>query len=186
MRKDRRAKAVIIFSTVILFFALVAFIVLLIPRINTLKEISSEVAKKKMEYEVGLYRVSLSQKAVDTIAQAKQESDLLGIAIPQSPKADEAIIEVSAAAKQSGLDITSAEVIKAKEGILSISFGTRGNYDNTIGFLGKLKNNLRPVKIVDMVLTKTSDDKINASYNLDFPYLYQAAKSPVATQQVVE
>lgn len=186
MNMEKKGKIVIIFSTVILFFALFAFILFLIPSINRLKEVSTEVAKKQAEYEAGLLRVMMAQKAVDTITQAKQESALLGVAIPESPRAEEAMIQMNSSASSSGLKVISAEVIKANEGILSISFSTKGNYDNTISFISKIKSNLRPTKIVDLTMTKDGSDEINANFNLEFPYLYQSTKSPVASQVVVE
>ncbi len=186
MKVEDKGKIVIIFSSAMLLIALFVLILFLIPRINQIKTLATEIANKQAEYEVGLLRVSLAQKAVDTITQAKKESDLLGVAIPESPRAEEAILQVSTSASSSGLQVTSAEVIKASEGILSITVSTRGSYDNTISFVSKLKNNLRPVKLVDLTMTKDGDDVINANFNLELPYLYQVTKSPVSSQVVVE
>jgi Tfp pilus assembly protein PilO len=181
MKPTDKGKLTIIFSTLVLFVALFVFILFLIPKVNQLKSVSDDVAKKKMEYESGLLRVMLAQKAVDIIAQAKKESALLGIAIPDSPQAEDAILQLSSSASQAGLKVISAEVVKSSEGVLSIAFSTRGSYEQTVDFVSKLKTNLRPTKIVELNMTKSSDN-IDTNFNLEFPYLYSSSQTPVASQ----
>ena len=184
MKTTDKGKMTIIFSTLILFVAIFVFILFLIPKINQLKTVTGDVATKKSQYEAGILRVMLAQKAVDVISSAKKESDLLGIAIPESPQAEDAMRQLSTSANQAGLQVVSAEVVKSSEGILSISFSTRGSYEKTVDFVSKIKSNLRPTKIVELNMTRDGNDNINATFNLELPYLYISTKTPVATQVV--
>lgn len=171
----------IIFSTFILFVALFVFILFLVPKLNNIKSLANDVQQKKVEYELGLLRVSEAERAKDLIAQSKSEGDRISVALPFSAKAEDAILQLSSAATDSGLSVTSAEVVAIKDGILSVAFSTHGTFENTIGVLDRLKKNLRPIKIVQLDLIRDGEGQISADYSLEFPYLYQPAPSPQAS-----
>jgi len=181
MQTGDQGKFTIIFATFILFVALFVLILFLIPKINNIKDLSNQVAQKRAEYEMGLIRVAEAQKASDVIKQAKAESDLLSVALPDAPRAEDAIVSLSKAASDAGLQITSAEVINAQEGVLAVSLSTRGTFENTVSFLDKLKRNLRPTKIVELNFISNDGGEINADYSLEFPYLYKTTPIPSAT-----
>lgn len=181
MQTSDQGKFTIIFATFILFVALFVLILFLIPKINNIKDLSNQVAQKRAEYEMGLIRVAEAQKASEVIKQAKAESDLLSVALPDAPRAEDAIVALSKAASDAGIQVTSAEVVSAEDGILAVSFSSRGTFENTVNYLDKLKKNLRPTKIVELNFTSSDGGEINADYSLEFPYLFKSSPTPSAT-----
>jgi Tfp pilus assembly protein PilO len=178
---EKKTKLAITLSTILLFVALVVLILYLIPRVSQLKLLSHQVESKRVEYESGKLKIQNAEALQSMLGQYKKEAELLGIALPGKSKAEDALVELSEAAKGSGLEIVSADVSDEK-GSLLVDLSTKGTYENQVGFLDKLKNNLRPIKVVEIEMTKI-DDKIVTNLKLNFPYFSSLAESNSQTNQ---
>jgi len=171
---DKKSKSAIIFATILLFVALVVLILYLLPKISQLKTLSNQVESKKIEYETGKLRIDNIAALNEMVGQYKRQAELLGIALPSSGRAEDALLELSSAASDSNLQVISAEVNPEGKGSLQVSISTRGTFENSVGFINKLKSNLRPIKVLDLSMNK-SDDEIITSLDLNFPFFVEVS-----------
>jgi Tfp pilus assembly protein PilO len=178
---EKKTKLAITFSTIILFVALFVLILYLIPKINQLKTLSNQVESKKVEYESGKLKIANADILKSMLGQYKKEADILGIALPSTAKAEDALVELSEATRLSGIELVSADVSNQK-GAVQVEIETKGTFENQVNFIDKLKSNLRPIKVVEINMSK-QDNTILGSFKLNFPYFTsvnstQATKTP--------
>lgn len=178
---EKKTKLAITLSTILLFVALVVLILYLIPRVSQLKLLSNQVESKRIEYESGKLKIQNAEALQSMLGQYKKEAELLGIALPGSSKAEDALVELSDAARSVNLEIISADVSDEK-GNLQVDFSIKGTYENQVSFLDRLKNNLRPIKVIEIEMAKI-DDNIVANLKLNFPYFSSLADSSLPTNQ---
>lgn len=181
---EKKTKLAITLSTILLFVALVVLILYLIPKVSQLKLLSNQVESKRVEYESGKLKIQNAELLQSMLGQYKKEAELLGIALPGSSKAEDALVELSEAARSVNLEIMSADVSDEK-GSLQVDFSTKGTYENQVNLLDKLKNNLRPVKVIEIEMAKT-DGNIVANLKLSFPYFSSLNNSSPSTNQNVK
>lgn len=177
---EKQNKIALVFATIILFVALVVLILVVIPKVSQLKDLSNQVESKKIEYDVGKIKVENASALASMISQYQIQAQTLGIALPSSGKAEDALVEISAASGAAGLRITSAEEQTDNKGNLQVNLSTKGSYGSSVNFFGKLRDNLRPVKILNMSMTKVDND-ITTDFTLVFPFFVQPS---ISTTQV--
>jgi len=173
---QEKSKFGILLSTVLFFIALVVLILFLIPRVSNLKILSNQVEAKRVEYETGKIKVMNAEDLKKYIEQSKGEANLLGVALPANSSAEDALLSLTAAAAAADLRVSGVEVQDDEKGNLLVSLSTRGTFENSVSLLDKLKNNLRPTKIVDFQMTKTDDDVLT-NLSLNLPYYTDSASS---------
>lgn len=176
---ESKKKISLVFATILLFAALVVLILYVIPKINQLKELSKQVQSKQIEYETGKAKVENATTLSSLISQYKQQANLLGVALPSTSKAEDALVELSSTADASGVSITSADVQSDNKGSLQVNLSIRGGYQSSVTFLGKLKDNIRPIKVINMTMTKVDND-ILTDFTLVFPY-FSSGTTPSAS-----
>jgi len=170
-------------SVVALLVALLLVIFYIVPKTSEIKTKSSEVIVKQQELELGKQKVEAIKTAVKLIATAKKEVDALDVSIPQTPSADEALVQIQAMASGSETTISEATVGSASDGFQEVTATISGSYTNLLSFLEKMQNNLRPVKVssFNVLFDKESGD-ITMSLSLSFPYLEPVQEEQATTE----
>jgi len=166
---ERQHKIALFLSSILLFIALFVLILFVIPKLSQLRELSNRVQDKKIEYQQGVSDIQSIASLTGLINQYKQQADALKVALPASSEAEDALSQLDAICRISNLAITSADVQSDEKGNLIVDLSTKGSYESTISLLGKLKDNLRPVKISSLSMTK-ADGEILSDFSLDFLY----------------
>lgn len=176
-------------SVLSLLVALLLVIFFIVPKTSEIQAKSSEVLNKKQELELGKQKVAAIREAVKLISSAKREVDTLNVSVPQTPSADEALVQIQEMASKSETTISEATVGSASEGYQELTATISGSYPNLLSFLEKMQNNLRPVKLTSFnVLYNEESGDIIMSVNLLFPYLgpTEAEQSETATNATTE
>lgn len=163
-----------------LLLSLLAVIFLIVPHVSTLKNLSQKVAAKEQELTLGREKVQAIRNASILIKSAQRDIQLLGVAIPEKEKADEALVQVTSAASSAGISVQSAVISPSVNSAVSLTVSASGSYENTVSFIANLEKNLRPVKISDYSLASSSSGQISSTFTISFPYL-SAQPSPTAT-----
>lgn len=162
-------------SILSLFVALLLVIFFIVPKTSEIQAKSSEVLSKTQELELGKQKVVAIREAVKLIATAKKEVGTLDVSIPQTPSADEALVQIQEMSSKSETTISEATVGSSAEGYQDLTATISGSYPNLLSFLEKIQNNLRPIKIdtLNMSVNEESGD-ITMSLGMKFPYLEPA------------
>jgi flagellar biogenesis protein FliO len=168
-------------SILSLFIALLLVIFFIVPKTSEIQAKSSEVLSKSQELELGKQKVVAIREAVKLIATAKKEVAALDVSIPQTPSADEALVQIQEMSSKSETTISEATVGSAAEGYQDLTATISGSYPNLLSFLEKIQNNLRPIKVdnLNMSINEESGD-ITMSLSMKFPYLEPAQEDEVA------
>lgn len=158
-------------------FLLIIFVVT--PRVRQLWDLSSQAKGKGEQIALKQQEVESVKEASVLVKGAKQEVEMLQIAVPDKEKAEEALAQLSSATAAAGLKMTSVGLHGAQDGFVKISMSVFGPFDKFIGLMGNLESNLRPIKIDDYTVTSSEDSSdVSASLNLLFPYLPQTSPTP--------
>ena len=164
-------------SILALLVAVLLVIFLIVPKTSEIQGKSSEVLSKKQELELGQQKIAAIREAVKLIASAKKEVNALNVSVPQTPSADEALVQIQEMASKSETTIAEATVGSASEGYQELTATISGSYPNLLLFLEKMQNNLRPVKLTSLnVLYNEESGDITMSLSLLFPYLESVSK----------
>jgi Tfp pilus assembly protein PilO len=184
MQKSNQLTILIVLLSLLLSFLGIVFVI--IPQISTLKDLANKATAKQSELTAGRAEVAAIKEAAQLIKSAASDITLLGVAVPDGAKADEALVQVTQAATQAGLSVKSVSVSQAADGYVGFSVSTEGAYDQTITFIGNLEKSLRPAGIVDYNLSQTDKaSTISATFNIKFPYITEATTAtptPESTQ----
>jgi hypothetical protein len=186
MEKTKSSQAIILISVLALLVSLVLIIFYIVPSISSLQDLSGRVLSKQQELEAGKNKVDAIRRAVQTINSAKRDVETLGVAVPEGPSAESALVQLSSAASQAGISISSASIGQAEKGYQDISFSTSGKFENTLSFLEKIEKSLRPVKISDYTINSVEGSSdLSATFNFAFPYIEKqaAATATAASSQ---
>ncbi len=159
-------------SVLALLIAVLLVIFFIVPKTSEIQSLSTEIAQKKQELELGKQKVIAIREAVKLIASAKKDVDALNVSIPQTPSADEALVQIQEIAQQSEVKIIESTVGSATNGYQELTATITGSYQNIISFLDKAQNNLRPIKMSSLNIFYNEEmGEITTSMNLMFPYL---------------
>jgi Tfp pilus assembly protein PilO len=176
MEKTKSLQVIVLISVLALLVSLILIIFYIVPNVSSLRDLSNQVLSKQQELEAGKSKVAAIRRAVQTINSAKRDVETLGIAIPSSPSPELALIQLSSAASQAGITITSASIGQAEKGYQNISFSTSGKFENTLSFLEKIEKNLRPVKINNYTINSVErSSDLSATFTFAFPYIEKQA-----------
>lgn len=166
-----KSQAVVISSIISLLVAILLTILVLVPQFSKLKELSDTANAKQEQLKLGREKVRSIKDGVNLIASSKQDIDLLGVAIPKTPEAESALMQVSSAASVAGVAISSVSILDTSKAELKISFSLIGPYDKTLDFVSKIESNLRPTQVVDFTINYVEGSELSSTFNLSFPYL---------------
>ena len=175
---EKKPQLLIIIVLLALLASFLGIVFVIVPNISKLKDISDRVAAKEQKLEVGRTEVASIKEAAQLINSAQRDIELLGVAIPDGPKTDEAIVQISQAAAQSGLKIKNAAISEGAAGYITISFSTAGSYQDTVSFISNLEKNLRPVKVADYTISGAdSGNLVSATFDIAFPFIAAQPKA---------
>jgi Tfp pilus assembly protein PilO len=181
-----KSQTIVAISLLSLLVAVLLTILVLVPQFSKLKELSSTANAKQEQLRLGREKVKSIKDGITLIANSKQDIDLLGVAIPKSPEAESALLQVSTAASMGGVTISSVSVSDSK-GQLGVSISISGAYDKTMDFLSKIEQSLRPTQLVDITIGTVEGTDLSSTLNLNFPYLAvdaEASPTPSASGAV--
>lgn len=168
----RNSQLTVLIVLVALLLSFLGIIFVIVPRISTLKTLSDQVAAKQAELDAGRQEVQSLKAAVQLIQSAQKDIETLGIAVPNSPKADEALVQLSQAATQAGLTVKSAAISPSEDQSITFTVSTDGQYNSAVSFIANMEKNLRPVAFIDYTLSATQNSSvISATFNISFPYI---------------
>lgn len=174
-----KSQAVVISSIISLLVAILLTILVLVPQFSKLKELSDTANAKQEQLKLGREKVRSIKDGVSLIASSKQDIDLLGVAIPKTPEAESALMQVSSAASVAGVTISSVAISDASKAELKITFSLIGSYDKILDFVSKIESNLRPTQVVDFTINYVEGSELSSTFNLSFPYLEAEPTSSV-------
>lgn len=165
-----KSQTIVVVSVLSLLVAIMLTILVLVPQFSHLKDLSSTANAKQEQLRLGREKVKSIKDGVALIANSKQDIDLLGVAIPKSSEAENALLQVSTAASMAGVTISSVAVSDSKSE-LKVSLSVSGAYDKTMDFLSKIEQNLRPTLLSDLTIGSVEEGDLSSTFNLSFPYL---------------
>lgn len=188
MRKN--SQFFILAVLVSLLLSILAIIFIIVPNVSSLKDLSNRVAAKEQELILGREKVQAIKEASNVIKSAQRDIQLLGVAVPEKEKADEALVQVTTAATSAGITVDRVVISPTETNSVNFTVSANGSYTDTITFMANLEKNLRPAKISDYSLSSNSlGSQVNSTFTVSFPYLPEAATasatasvSPTATQ----
>jgi len=158
------------FTLLALILTILGVIFMIIPRFESLKDLSTKISAKEAELDLGKKKVTALRTATQLIKTAQTDMDLLGVAIPVGKNAEEALAQLSANASTSGVSIVSTTISDGEAGHVSIALTLSGDFDGTYSFISNLEKNLRPVTIADYNMIE-AEGNIDSTLNLLFPYV---------------
>ena len=180
MQKNSQLFVLLVLVAFLLSFLGIVFFI--VPRISSLKDLSNQVAAKDAELKAGIAEVQAIKAAVQLVASAQQSIQTLGIAVPEQARADEATVQISAAASKASISISSVTVASAENGYVNLTVSTVGSFDSTAAFISNLQNNLRPIKVIDFSIASGAEgSQLNSTFNLGFPYLPEVTTTSAET-----
>jgi Tfp pilus assembly protein PilO len=184
MENQSNQQKAMIFAALALLVAFLLIIFYIVPGVGDLKERATTVSNKKQQHDLGVSKVQAIRTAAQAIALAKKQVSLLGVAIPEMQNAEEAVLQISLASKDSsvavkGISVGSTEVNgNTSSGALAISVSVTGEYPNIIKLTKALEKNLRPVTISNISISSAdASNEVEAKFDLDFPYLGSTANT---------
>lgn len=183
MENPQKNQSLIYISVLALLIAFILVIIFIVPKIATLKDLSTQVAKKEDELNAGKQKVEDLKRAAALIKTARSEVETMQIAVPTKEKMDEAVAQLSAAATQAGLSIQSVTIGTPSKGMANLTVTTEGEFSNTVSFMSNIEQNLRPATFSDFSLASSqANSLISATFNLSFPFIDESATpTPTAT-----
>jgi len=176
-----KSQAVVIFSVVGLLVAILLTVLVLVPQFSSLKDLSDTAEAKQEQLRLGKEKVKSIKDGVNLIANSKKDIDALGVAIPKTPEAESALLQISSAASAAGVSISSIAVSDTGKTDLRISLSITGPYDKTTDFVSKMESNLRPTQFADFTINASEQADLTTTFNLVFPYLEAQAVATKAT-----
>lgn len=163
-----------------LLLSILGVIFVIVPRVSSLKELAGQVAAKEQELILGREKVQAVREAAMLLNSAKRDIELLGVAIPEKEKADEALVQVTTAASTADVNVDRVVISPSETNSVIFTVSASGGYENTVSLIANLEKNLRPAKITDYSLSSNSSGaQVNSTFTISFPYLPEA--SPVAS-----
>ncbi len=178
MKKNSQFFVLLVLLCLLMSFLGIIFVI--VPHVSTLKNLSQRVAAKEQELVLGEEKVAAVKDAATLIKSAQRDIQLLGVAIPEKQKADEALVQATTAASAAGISVQNVVISPSETSAIVLTLSASGSYQNTITFIADLEKNLRPVKITDYSLTSSSSGgQVNSTFTISFPYLN--IPSPTAT-----
>ncbi|MCX6809943.1 MAG: hypothetical protein NTZ65_04345 [Candidatus Berkelbacteria bacterium] len=185
MEQQKKPSQIILLSSVFaLMVGVLLVIFVIVPKVQELKTVASNVEAKKQELEAGQNKVAATKKAIQTMSAAKRDLDLLGVAIPNQPDPEDALVQISAASGKAGLKLSSIAIAQSdstKGSSLGLTFSTLGNFDSTLALFDNLEKGLRPIVIKDYAISNSENSgDLSATFNLTLPYIIDESKAKAA------
>jgi len=165
-------------SALALLASILAIIFIVVPKMRDLKSINTKVKAKEQELEAGKAKVAAVKKAAELIKKARKDLETLGVAVPNSEKAEEALLQVSSAAGEAGITVKSTTISASNEGqnSLNLAVSTTGHYDSTIKFMENLEKSLRPATTDSFNFSpRPETGDVDATFQISLPYVDEAA-----------
>jgi Tfp pilus assembly protein PilO len=177
----------IYFVLLALLLSFLGIIFVITPKITSLQKVSDEAAASQAELDAGRLKVQAVRDSLQLIKSAQSSISLLGVAVPDQAKADEAVVQAATAASAAGLTLKNASVAEGEAGYVNLTVSADGDYDKVIVFLGNLEKNLRPVKVTDYSLSASgTSGQVSGTFSIGFPYLKESVETQTTTTQTTE
>lgn len=128
------------------------------PQLTELKSVRTTAAARTADLEA----IQAQQQEISVLAQqlASRAADLdrLTLAVPSTSRNEELLVSLEHMASTSGVVLSTVQpTATAASSGSEVTVTLRGSYSGVAAFIELLDKNLRPVKIVDLSLTGSSD-----------------------------
>lgn len=150
---------------------------LLWPFSNQLKEDNIALAAKEEELKLKKQKLDDLRELSQNFIQAEENLKSLELAMPEEDQIPEVIVQIEAVVGEAGLAIGDLNPKKnEKEGVVEVILSVDGEYGNIINLIGLLQENIRPVLISEINLSKGEKDEegggtgLTFSLTVSFPY----------------
>lgn len=155
--------------SILVILALGYFVIL--PMMSSLKEFNLKIAAKDQENSEMGQKISDLNSLKTEFNNAKQDVELLGLALPSSDQVPEILVQLETIANKSGMIISNLQPGKSSSLGTAFNLTTQGNFSALDLFVNSLEKNLRPIQIKSMNLSSSTNSTggsiLNVTFSLD-------------------
>lgn len=178
--KKSLAKNSLIISLLVIISIMAGYF-LLWPFSNQLKEGNIAFAAKEEELKLKKQKLDDLRALSENFVKAEEDLRILELSMPKEEQIPEILVQIEAMVGEAGLKIGDLNPKKnEKEGKVDVILSVEGEYVNIINLIGLLQENIRPVSIREINLSKGEGTEENANqaftFSLTASFPYQGEK----------
>lgn len=155
--------------SLLVIISIMAGYFLLWPFSNQLKEGNIVFAAKEEELKLKKQKLDDLRTLSENFVKAEEDLRILELSMPKEEQIPEILVQIEAMVGEAGLTIGDVNPKKnEKEKKVEVTLSVGGEYANIINLMGLLQENIRPVSISEINLSKGEKAEENANQSLTF------------------